>query len=101
MGPTMAFDDDRRQARSRSLPQEVVIEVAQRMRSAECERQRVIAPVGQYLDTHPDSFEAAVNYVRITHKAHETYEAEVVEALTEFGELVRRSLSDQTTRGKA
>ena len=96
----MAFDDDRKQAQHHSLPQEVVIEVAQRMRSAECERQRVFAPVGEYFDTHPDSFKAAVNYIRMTHKAHETYEAEVVEALTEFGELVRRSLSDQTARGE-
>ena len=77
------------------------MEAAHRTREAELARQQVLAPIGQSFDAHPNSLVAAVNYLHTTHKAHEMYEAEVVEALTEYANLVRQKMiGEATTTGR-
>jgi hypothetical protein len=93
----LASAHEKKHAHGRSLPQKYIMEVAQRTREAELARHQVLAPVGQFFDAHPDSFVAAVNYLHTTHKAHEMYEAEVVEALTEYANLVRQKIAGEVT----
>ena len=77
------------------------MEVARRTREAELARQQVLAPVVQSFDAHPDSFVAAVNYLHTTHKAHEMYEAEIVEALKEYASLLQgKMMREVTTTGR-
>ena len=91
----MASEHENAHALGRSLPQKCIMEVAHRTREAELARHQVLAPVGLFFDAHPDSFVAAVNYLHTTHKAHEMYEAEVVEALKEYAGLLRQKMTGE------